>query len=234
MDVILAWLASITIQEVAAALVVLTTLMAFSKTVRKKIILLWKKLFPLREALTEHINEERETLNKILTELRPNGSASLRDAVDRIEHNLFDLEAFLSAQLNVHSVAVFRTDEKGKVIYVNRAYQRILGIAAHEAMGDGWINTVEPTHREKVLDLWREIVASRREASEDVPYVKLSTGEPLAGHVNIYKEVNRRGDLRGYLGVITFKDYHNGHVESCLEQLIELMENGYEIRPTKK
>lgn len=232
MEELIAWLLSFTIQEVAALTVIFGALAAMSRRVRAKVKQGYTKLFPTRNMLKQHIADEDELLRKILAELKPNDSSSLRDAIDRIEHKMGGLEAFTSAQLNVHTIAIVRTDEKGRLIYANRFYQRILGVSAAEVMGEGWINVIHPSEREKIKRLWQEAVTSRREFNEDITFIT-SKGVSLKGHANVYKEIDAKGNIRGYLGVITFPSECN-YQATCLEQMIELFGEGYESDPSKR
>lgn len=228
MEGLIAWLLSFTVQEISAFVVLIGALMTLSARVRAAVKKGWLKLFPTRTYLKKHIEEEEVLLNSILKELKPNDSTSLRDAIDRIEDKQTGLEAFLSAQLNVHTLAIVRTDVEGKLIYVNRHYQRMLGVAAHEVTGDGWINVIHPSERDKIYKLWHQAVENQREFNEDITFVR-SDGREMFGHANVYKEIDSKGRLRGYLGVITFPSESCDYQRSCLEQMIELVGEGYEI-----
>lgn len=232
MEELIAWLLSFTLQEMAALTVIAGALAAMSQRVRTAVKLAYEKVFPTRTMLKQHVQDEDAMLHKIMAELKPNDSTSLRDAVDRIEHKIGGIEAFGSAQLNVHTIAIIRSDEKGRVIYVNRYYQRVLGVSAYEVMGDGWINVIHPKDRERISRLWAEAVNQEREFNEDILFIT-SGGRTLSGHANVYKEVDSRGKLRGYLGVITFPTECD-HSETCLEQMIELYGEGYENNPSKR
>lgn len=226
MEELIAWLLSFTLQEVAALTVVLGALAAMSRRVRRCLRKAYNWLFPTRRLLKQHITEEESMLKVILAELKPNDSSSLRDAIDRIEYNQAGIDAFLSAQLNAHTLAIVRTNAEGRVIYVNRHYQRVLGVSAYEVMGEGWINVIHPKERDRIYRLWHEAVEGQREFNEDITFIT-SKGTPLFGHANVYKETDNKGKLRGYLGVITFPtecDYQ----ATCLEQMIELFGEGYE------
>lgn len=209
MESLIALLKSLSVNEWAAVLAIVTAFLAISSKARAVIKDIWlkfrDKIFPTRAMLRKHITEEEASIEKILAQLVPNGSTSLRDAVDRIETKQNDIEAFLTAQLNVHSVAIVRTDSEGKLTYVNRAYQRMFGVSMVEVLGDGWVNVIHPSDRERIFHLWQETVESKREFNEDIKFQN-SAGEMIIGHANVYREVDRHGEVRGWIGVIIIGD----------------------------
>jgi diguanylate cyclase (GGDEF)-like protein/PAS domain S-box-containing protein len=58
---------------------------------------------------------------------------------------------------------LFRADERGQHVFVDRRWCEIAGLSAEQAIGEGWVQAVSPEERERVLDAWREaVVASVR------------------------------------------------------------------------
>lgn len=217
MEVIL----GLSLPQWAAVFTILGAVFSLFKPVRQMFSRILDRIFITRRMLRQHMQDEDRKLDLIYGEMRPNGSSSMRDAIDRTEQHLQDIDAFLSAQLNIHTVAIVRTDAQGKVIYVNRQYQRTLGVASTEVMGDGWINVIHPDDRERVSSMWKDAVDSKREFNEDIKFIR-SDGRTLRGHANVYKEVNKRGQVTGFLGVITFPVTNCIERESCLEQFLEM------------
>jgi len=146
-------------------------------------------------------HKNRILLEDIRQELKPNGGASLRDALNRIEERQCNMESFILTQLNVYDTAIFRTDAKGKITYTNRKYQKLTEFSFPESQGDGWINSVVPQEREKVLNKWMEAIESGREFHEKITLEKAS-GERHEVMVSTFKELNRTGKVAGYLGVL--------------------------------
>jgi PAS domain S-box-containing protein len=146
--------------------------------------------------------EIRSALKVLLAEMKPNGSSSMRDAIDRIEERQDDFEAFLNAQLNIGNEAVFRTDAEGHVITNNRKHQNLTGFSMAQVEGDGWINVIHPNWRTKTHLKWHEAVSEGREFSEDIMYVT-TAGEEYMVHVNAFRERDATGKIRGYLGIVT-------------------------------
>jgi len=137
----------------------------------------------------------------ILAELQPNGGASIKDSLDRIENRLGASEAFQNANLNIQDVAILRANAEGHVTNVNRAWQRLTGLSKDEAKGSGWINSVRPEDRASAFESWVKAVESGREFSEEIEMIAVDK-TPFTAIVTAYREIDNSGNLRGYIGVI--------------------------------
>ena len=193
----------LTLTNWAAIATIAVALLGMSRKIRNCVVKVWNLSFGhTNKLLREHINQEEGQLNRIEAELHPNGGSSLRDVVNKIAERQYGFEGYLNAQLNSQDIAVFRTNKEGKVLSNNRAHQRLTGFSKLELQGDGWINVIHPEWRNATLKKWLEAVASQREFSEDIMYVHPTTG-PYMVHVNVFREMDSAGNVRGYLGVVT-------------------------------
>jgi PAS domain S-box-containing protein len=201
MDLIL----GLTLVQWAAVGSIMVALFSMFPRFRIMIRKFWRKTIGRSFALLEtHIAAEESQLNRIEAELHSNGGTSLRDEIRQIISTQFKFEAHLNASMNVHQVALFRTDALGGVIASNRAHQILTGFNVLQLQGDGWINVICPDDRERVMKAWKGAVAAKREFSEDICYVK-PDGTPYDVHVTVYKEQCSRGDVQGYVGVVVPK-----------------------------
>lgn len=204
----------IAIQYLVALFAAVAGFFAALKPVRNFLLKCWQKSFGKRKIARNFEAKRLEDESKlryqelagiqeqILAELKPNGNTSMRDAIDRIEHRQGGFDAFLSAQLNVLDVAIFRTDAEGKVKYNNRKHQHLTGFSAGQVSGDGWINVIHQDDRDMVYTKWRHAVEDGREFSEDIRYVT-PEGKTYEVHVNAYREMDALGKIRGFLGVVS-------------------------------
>lgn len=204
----------IAIQYIVAILSAIAGFFAALKPVRAFALKCWQKTFGRRasarraaelaiiaKAEARQTNLEKKQ-DEILAELRPNGSSSMRDAVDRIEDWMLDFDAFRGAHLNTEREAMFRTDANGSLFWINRAHQRLLGYSLPEMEGNGWINCVHPDNRSEIVKQWEHTVGDKMELNEDIKFLH-ANGYPLWAHANVYRALDIRGRLRGYLGVIS-------------------------------
>jgi len=185
-------------QEWAALVVIIGALIVWVKQIRKFLASVWKKTLGSRAA----------QLNRIEQELISNGGTSIRDALKRIETRLNEIDAFQRASLNVHDVAIIRFDVNGKVVNINREFQRLTTASLVETRGDGWINVIHPEVRDSVLNKWYHAVKDQREFHEDV-WFRRGDKDEFWAHVNVYREMDGAGHIRGYLGVVVpiMEDY---------------------------
>lgn len=56
---------------------------------------------------------------------------------------------------------IFLTDTVGRVMYLNPALERMVGLPADAALGFGWLDALEPERRERALAFLRESLAGR-------------------------------------------------------------------------
>ncbi|HEX8567726.1 MAG TPA: PAS domain-containing protein [Pyrinomonadaceae bacterium] len=108
-----------------------------------------------------YVDIQQKRFDRIEYQLNPNGSKSLRDAVDRIEDN----QNFISNKLRFVDdrtpQALFeiqvRTMEGNRYfecVYVNPALCRMLGYPPSHLLGMNIVSKIEETERETFLGLW--------------------------------------------------------------------------------
>ena len=128
----------------------------------------------------------------ILAELRPNGGASLRDSMTRVETRLASalgrVDLIMSA---VGTVAAYETDPEGLCVWTSPAYCELAGRPAADLLGWGWIVALHHDDADHVRDCWRSSVDDRRAFEmrfrlvrpDGTPVPVLSRATPLfAGH----------------------------------------------------
>ena len=108
-------------------------------------------------------------------------------------------EQLFQALTEVSPVGIFNSNKQGDCIYVNERYSQIAGIPQNAFYGDGWVKTLHPDDREKVVLDWSVC------SSKGVPYI----GE--------YRILSAKGDVvwvyvqaiktnavdGGYIGTVT-------------------------------
>ena len=161
----------------------------------------WVK-YKMGGALREDITELKTQMTFIVSELKPNGGASIRDSLNRIEIRQVLQEQRQKAILSDMSVGVFEADNEGHYLWVNRKYLRMTGRAPSEVNGSGWINTVAERDRERVMSEWTEAVATGREFEGD--YLMITPDdERLEVSVRTYKMMDDNGEPLGYIGILS-------------------------------
>ena len=141
-------------------------------------------------------------LNQIQGMLEPNGGTSIADSLNRIEHTVTFLGARQLASLHTNDNPVFETDEKGEVIFVNNSYKKIFGIDSHDAEGMGWVNIIDPKHRDDVVTKWFRAVQDNRTFDEYLP-LKGANGKAINTHVVAYVIRGEQDRMLGHHGEVT-------------------------------
>ena len=170
-----------------------------------KIIPLIKKAWYLmflkaHDEIYRILSSVRGQLTNIESELKPNGGASLRDAVNDHNRSLNYLKLYFKASLHTNTKGIWETDSTGELVYCNRAFARITGFSEAQLKGSGWHNLIHPSDRQRAVKLWHQAVENQRDFNEVLTYVT-ATGEPYQCHVIGYV-IMENNKLLGHLGEI--------------------------------
>lgn len=109
--------------------------------------------------------------------------------------------SFIRATLQANTTAFFETDATGAVIWVNKAYVRMMKISENEAKGMGFVNIIDPDHRAEVIDGWLRAVKSPRNYDEYI-HIMAGDGERFRVHSMAYMINGENDKPLGYLGEI--------------------------------
>ena len=154
----------------------------------------------------EHDHEAiKSSLKEITDQLTNNGGTSLKDAIDRIEHKADMMSARMRTHLHTNDKALFETDRNGHINYVNRAYERLTGLPAADADHMGWVNIIDDSDRERIVELWFKAVNGRRNFDECLT-VKLSDGTKSKAHAMAYVIRGDDGNMLGHIGELALTD----------------------------
>lgn len=146
-------------------------------------------------------DELLQGLKTLLSEIRPNGGSSLRDAINRIEHRQIRLDERAKAMMHEEDKAMFETDQEGNCIWVNRKYMALTGRTMEDLAGHGWVNAIHPEDRDRVSKEWYRAVKENRTYAMTQ---RMVTPDGYITLVNVVSYVLRdeRGIPIGYLGVM--------------------------------
>lgn len=143
-----------------------------------------------------------KSVNFVVTELQPNGGASIRDSLNRIELRQVLQEQRQKAILSDMSIGVFETDSEGNFKWVNRKYLRMTGRAPDEVKGSGWINTIAHRDRERIVLAWNKAVEEKREFEEK--FVMITPDDQRCEvAIRTYKMDDKDNGHLGFLGMLT-------------------------------
>lgn len=87
-------------------------------------------------------------------QFKPNGGQSIKDSLNRIEHELRHIKFVSFAQLDIIDTPVFVSNNNGKYVWVNKAYLALTKMSFEEALGSGWEMTIAVDDRQRMKEEW--------------------------------------------------------------------------------
>jgi PAS domain S-box-containing protein len=97
-------------------------------------------------------------------------------------------------------LGIFRTDRAGQVLYTNPVWQRIYGLGASDALGEGWAATLAAEDSASVLAHWRRCV-ERCQPFEMRYRVRRPGGAMRQVWSRARPLLAPQGELQGYVGI---------------------------------
>ena len=183
------------------------------------IVGVWARwLYPLPRKIRAHLADviqrvvHAETAS-IKAELKPNGGASLRDAVDSLRKEQLQI----LVAIRHHSVrewvmrgfedrdrGFFETDSNGKLTHISQQVQQWTGRSMTELEGDRWISIIIPAMRESVKRWWTATWSDGSYGEMDQQYIG-TDGRHIRVRVFAAPVIDN-GTYIGHVGSITRLD----------------------------
>lgn len=142
-----------------------------------------------------------ESLGDISDQLKRNGGTSIKDSLDRIEFHQDFQSAYMRTTLQANSKAIFETDMDGEITFVNNSFCRLMAVSAHELMGSGWVNVINPKDRDRIIGKWKSAVEAHRNFDDLIPYVD-GNGKSFQAHAMAYIICSSENEPLGYIGEV--------------------------------
>lgn len=140
---------------------------------------LWKYVVAPIYRWGRRVADVHAKVQKIWTELQPNGGSTIRDQLSRLTEVCSRIETrqLVSEQVDKQVFAslplgVFWTDERGRYTEVNRNFCRITGRTQEEVVGSNWSNHIHSDDREDVYEEWKACVVEARQFERTFAYVR--------------------------------------------------------------
>lgn len=131
--------------------------------------LLWVKVINPLVSLINNQDYFKQAVEEIKKELKTNGGNSLKDAVinlgqtcDRIEKRQKIIEQRTKAAMHHSNVALFETDEDGRLIWNNIHLCDLTSNETKSLEGYDWVNCIDEEQREEVLQEFISCVSMNR------------------------------------------------------------------------
>lgn len=122
--------------------------------------------------------------------------------VERMTAALQESEQSYQTLARISPVGIFRTDSNGATTYVNPKWCAISGMAADQALGDGWLDAVHPDDKQKLSRGWYKSARLHKTSYSDYRFVR-PDGTIAWVMGQAVPEVNAENQIIGYVGTIT-------------------------------
>lgn len=109
---------------------------------------------PLRSWFNKIFVEDRQKLDFIVGELKPNGGGSLRDYISSIKDSVIRTEVWQKTRLSHEHLPYFDTDAQGRVTWVNKSLMRLLNASESDVIGYGLKNFIYIKDKHKLTEDW--------------------------------------------------------------------------------
>ena len=115
-----------------------------------------------------------------------------------VERSTF--EARYRHMFDAAPVGIFRTNSRGSITEVNRAWRELTYLSDVEWKGQRWVGALHPADRERVFRHWWETAESRSAYRDEFRFV--SEGSVRWVAVSAKPELDETGSVTGYIGML--------------------------------
>jgi PAS domain S-box-containing protein len=150
--------------------------------------------------LVESVAKLTEMSAKIEHEVLTNSGSSLKDSVIRIEKNHLWIFSKLRHNDHISYEALFESDEKGNLIFVNRGFCDLLAVSEKDLLYRAWLMRVEPDSRERVKSEWKEAIENKITLDSRQTLIGGKDGKLLMIHIHAQPHLDIHGNLIGFFG----------------------------------
>ncbi len=115
---------------------------------------------------------------------------------------LLESERLYSALTEAAPVGIFRTNTHGYCSYVNERCYQITGLNSLEALGYGWMRSLHPNDRDRVLAEWQNAVKEETSFRSEYRFVR-PDGSLCWVFCQVVPEQDEQGNISSYIGTVT-------------------------------
>lgn len=142
-----------------------------------------------------------QKVDRIDSELRPNGGGSIRDAIDRVELRQVVASRVQDALLVDQGVGCMQFDTAGACKDVNRGMCYLTGRPVPDLIGHGWLDAIDESERKHVTDTVRSAMAQNREFIVRF-HVRTPAGALQRVRMAAFVVRTRSGTADGYVALV--------------------------------
>lgn len=103
--------------------------------------------------------------------------------------------------IEILPIGIFQTDVRGQYSYVNQRWCEITGLTPQEAMGEGWVTSLHPEDRDRVVSQWKQAIKNNTPFKGEYRFQR-SDGQIRWVLCQAVAEKGNAGEIIGYAGTI--------------------------------
>lgn len=158
----------------------------------------------------ERLSALPDRFDALLSEVKPNGGSSLRDAVDRTSRKIDEVNESLvrsgvRSQIRwkmASGIAGWESDAAGRCTAANSDLCEMLKMGESEILGSNWKNFVHPEDSERVFREWARVVSEAADFNLLARYIA-SDGNIISVRLKAHVMMDG-GRVIGWIGVAEF------------------------------
>lgn len=177
-------------------------MLALSATIGVVTLFVTKVCRPIA-SFVHHFIQAAPKIEAIYAELKPNGGASLRDSINRVEHHMIVSDERQRAIMRDNPLGILEIAEDGEVIWANRTMTTRIGRPLVDFFGKGWLGMVTEESLGRISASWDLAFEQKREFNSNVTFVS-TEGESVDAHMVMHIMRDSHFKPVGYMGVIEF------------------------------
>ncbi len=118
------------------------------------------------------------------------------------EEELRASEQRYQSLIDISPVGIFRTDAAGLTTYVSQYWSKLSGLAGEKALGNGWLEAVDPAERENLGNGWIQVVRERKVSNSEYRFLR-PDGSSAWVIGQAIPQFDASGKFIGHIGTIT-------------------------------
>ncbi|TVT75953.1 MAG: PAS domain S-box protein [Denitromonas halophila] len=139
------------------------------------------------------------------------------------ERRIRDSEARFRAITALAPVGIYHADTQGRMTYGNPRWCAIAGMDLEQALGDGWVQSLHPADRDRIIAAWQSLVDTRQPFHAEYRFQRPGGDSTwVFGAAEALSDAD--GQVTGYLG-ITFDISERVRADAARHEHIHFLES---------
>lgn len=170
------------------------------KPIKNKIYL------PIKEFWYKVLIEDRQKLDFLVAELKPNHGGSIKDHINLIRDSVLRTEMWQKTRLSHENLPYFDTDPEGRITWVNKSFLKMFAASEMDVLGVGIRNFIDQKDKERAIKDWEAATSHSIDVITSFK-IKDNYGHHKCVECRAYAvRGSKNNEIIGYSGSLTEKD----------------------------